>query len=306
MLNKFRGSLLGLAVGDAIGGPLEFMSANQILIKHGVVETMIGGGWQNLRPGQYTDDTFLMIATSESLIEEKKVDVVNLTAHYLKWFHTNPRDIGTTTRPVLSHVDAGLSIKEASLRYHQELPGKNEDNDFLPRCVPLSLLYFSEPNELIKQTFEVAQLTHFDPKIASGAVLLNLILSRIFNGETDKKIILSQVNQLLDDNEFGVYNVMPEILQKKKESLRVSTRMQDTIETAMWFWYKSKNFKDSIIPAINMGGDSDTIGAVIGALTGAYYGEESIPEEWLQRLEDKNIISNLGKKLHKIGTEKNL
>jgi len=303
MQNKFCGTLTGFAIGDALGGPLEFMSANQIQIKHGVVQSMIGGGWQDLRPGQGTDDTALMCATAESLIEHKAIKPDALVQQYLRWYRTNPRDIAPTTREVFAAVEKGLSIEAASQKQIQDRPGQQEDNDFLSRCLPLSLLYFADPSKLMINTMKLAQMTHAEPKIASGAVALNLLISRILQGESDKKTILSQVMQLLDDNEAGVYNVLPDVMSKKKEMLRVGQRMQDTLETSIWGWYKAKNFKDGLITVINLGGDADTIGAISAAILGAYYGEDQIPQEWLAELEDKNIISGLGRKLYKIAVE---
>ena len=298
MQNKFKGALLGLAVGDALGGPLSFMSASQIQIKHGVVSDMIGGGWLNLRVGQYTDDTILMSSTAESLLERNDFSKEDLVERYLAWYRTDPKDIGQTTRSVLALVEQKKgNVEQASEQIWKELAGKSDDNDLLPRCLPLALFYPNQPEILVPKTFEAAKMTHFDKKIASGPVALNLVIARILNGETDRKKILEQVSQLLDDNESGVYNILPEVGFKKKDDFKQSSRMQDTLEIALWCWLKTKTYKDAVITAVNLGGDSDTSGAITGALAGAYYGEEQIPETWLGKLEDKNIIAGLGRKL---------
>lgn len=300
MEKKFKGTLLGLAVGDALGGPLEFMSNNQIQIKHGTVSSMIGGGWLNLRPGQYTEDTILMMAIAESLIEYKEPKPEEIIQRYQNWARTNPKDISNLTKSVLMYIREGGKLQDAARKAYEELPRQSDPNDILPWCVPLALLYFQEPEKLMQFTLKTAMLTHYDKKVASGAVVVNLIIARILNGETDRKKILAQVSQLLDDNECGVYNILPDVAGKTVDDLRPSARMQDTLETAIWGWLKTKSFQEAIVTVINAGGDADTIGAVTGAIAGAYYGEEAIPADWLKFLEDKNIIAGLAKRLFKL------
>ena len=301
MQSKFKATLLGAAVGNAMGGPLAFMSANQIQIKHGVVGDMIGGGWLHLRPGQYTGDIVLVTATTETLIAKRRFDNADALERYLFWYNTNPKDIGQTTRAVLAAiVEEKTELGQAAAKVYRELTSKGEDNDFLPRCLPLALLHYQDHDQLIVETFKAAQMTHYDKKTASGAVALNLILARILNGEQDRRKIVEQVLTILDDNDHGVYNVLPEVGFKKKEELQPTTRMQDTLEIALWCWWKTKSYREAIITAINLGGDSDTIGAITGAIVGAYYGEEQIPPQWLSCLEDKNIIAGLARRLAKL------
>lgn len=304
MKEKFRATLLGLAVGDAMGGPLEFMSVNQIQIKHGTVTSMIGGGWLQLRPGQYTDDTTLMMATAESLSEHRQVNLEDLSKRYLKWYQSDPQAIGQITRATLGLMHEGAGIEEAAAKADAELSADNDDSDPLPRCVPLALLYCASPERLMKETARVAKLTHYNKKVISAAVTLNLVLSRILNGETERQKIFSQVAQLLDENELGLYNMLPDIAGKKEEDLRTSSRVQDTLETALWTLWMKKNYRECIATVINLGGDTDTIAAITGALAGAYYGEQGIPAEWLKHLEDKNIIAGLAGRLYKIMAEK--
>lgn len=302
MDNKFRGILLGLAVGDAMGGPLEFMSNNQVQIKHGNVTGMIGGGWLHLRPGQYTEDTILMMAVAESLMEYRELKLDDITKRYLKWYRGNPQDIGQVMRATMALIYQGHNIEIASAKAHEEMSGPTDDSDPLPRSVPLALLYFDLPSRLMQETVRAVKLTHFDKKVISSAVTLNLLLSRILNGETDRNKITQQVAQILDENELGLYNMLPDIGNKKIQELRSSSRVQDTLETAFWALWKTKSYRDAIVTVINMGGDADTIGAITGALAGAYYGEEGIPEQWLKSLEDKNIITGFANRLYKMAS----
>lgn len=291
---------MGLATGDAMGGPLEFMSTNQVQIKHGRVTSMIGGGWLQLRSGQYTGNTLLMMAMAENLIEHRDLDIGDLSARYLKWHRTNPRDIGPVTRAALALIHEGENIETAAARADTEMSGESDDNDPLPRCVPLTLLYYHSPEILMQKTVQAVTLTHRNKKVISAAVTLNLILSRILNGESERDKIFAQVANLLDENELGIYNMLPDVSGKKEESLRSSSRVQDTLETAVWAVWKKKNYRDAIVTVINLGGAAGTIGAVTGALAGACYGEGNIPPAWLQALEDKNIIAGFAGRIAKL------
>lgn len=302
MENKCKGTLLGLAVGDALGGPLEFMSVSQLQIKHGTVNSMIGGGWLNLRPGQYTEDTILMIAVAESLLEHKQLNLDDVASRWLSWYRTNPKDGGTITKAVLAAWQDGVKKEDAARKIHEEIAFQNDNNDAITRAIPLAILYFQDIDKLMQETMRLASLTHYDKKAASAAVAVNLLISRMLQGETDRKKVWQQVSQLLDENDFGIYNVLPDVASKKKDELRPSVRLQDTLETALWGWFKGKNFQDSLVTIINLGDDADTIGAITGALNGACYGEENIPGEWLKTLEDKNIIANLGRRLFKLAS----
>ncbi len=305
MENKCKGTLLGLATGDALGGPLEFMSVSQLQIKHGTVNGMIGGGWLNLRPGQYTEDTILMMGMAESLIEHKQLNLDDVAKRCLAWYRTNPKDGGTITKAVLAAWQEGVKIEDAARKINEEVTTQSDNNDGIIRCIPLSLLYFQDMEKLMQETLRAAMLTHYDKKTASAAVAVNLLISRMLQGESDRKKILQQVGQLLDDNELGIYNVLPDVSSKKKDDLRCSPRLQDTLEASLWGWFKAKNFQDAMVTVVNLGDDADTIGALTGALNGAYFGEESIPADWLKTLEDKNIIANLGRRLYKLATAAN-
>ena len=304
MKDRFCSALVGVAVGDALGGPLRFMSANQIQIKHGEVSSFLSGGLVNLRAGQYTGNTALMMITAESFIENGDIAPDDLMKGYLKWYHSNPQNIGQITRGVLALMEMGTSLNEAARQYDENGAGRVEDCDFLLRCVPYALSYFDDMEKMMSQTFAAAKLTHYDRKMASGAVVLNLIVGRILNGETDKKKIMDQVQLLLDENEVGVYNVLPEFCHKKKHEMRTGSRMQDVLETALWCWYKTRDFRSALVTAVNLGGDTSTIAAVTGAIAGVYYGLDGIPREWLVGVEDKNILSGMGKRIYRMVSEK--
>jgi ADP-ribosyl-[dinitrogen reductase] hydrolase len=130
--DRARGGLLGLAVGDALGGPLEFRSAEQIVDRHGgPVSDMIGGGWLSLRPGQVTDDTDMACALARSLVERGGYESEAALANYVRWLKTEPPDIGITIRAVLEKVAAGVDVADAARQVHEQSGGRSAGNGSL-------------------------------------------------------------------------------------------------------------------------------------------------------------------------------
>ena len=114
MQSRYRGCLLGLAVGDALGGPVEFMTTEQIIAKRGKpVREMIGGGWLKLRPGETTDDTAMARALAESLVAVGGFDAADVAARYVRWMQSKPPDIGNITRIALRADRAALRLRRA-------------------------------------------------------------------------------------------------------------------------------------------------------------------------------------------------
>ena len=149
--DRARGCLLGLAVGDALGGPLEFVSAERIVDLHGgPVRDMIGGGWLSLRPGQVTDDTDMARALARSLVERGGYEPEAALANYVRWFETRPPDIGITTREVLGRVAAGVDVADAAEQVHEQSGGRSAGNGSLMRIAPLAIRYRDDAYALME------------------------------------------------------------------------------------------------------------------------------------------------------------
>lgn len=111
--------MLGLTIGDALGGPVEFMSARQIALKHGLITEMIGGGWLHLRPGQTTDDTAMAMCLLQSLAQCGHYNRADTASRYIAWMNSGPLDIGNTIAGVLTYIVKGIDPDDAAERYHR-------------------------------------------------------------------------------------------------------------------------------------------------------------------------------------------
>ena len=125
---KVLGSLLGVAIGDALGGPLEFMTAEEIQAQHGTVREMIGGGWLNLAPGEITDDTQMTLCVAEGIVKNPQYPFVEIGKKFVEWYDSNPKDIGNCCRAVIANAKSqeydalNCWLNSASL-YHKQTGG---------------------------------------------------------------------------------------------------------------------------------------------------------------------------------------
>jgi ADP-ribosyl-[dinitrogen reductase] hydrolase len=298
--DRYCGTLLGLAVGDAMGGPLEFMSRQQVQIKHGLVTGMIGGGWLGLRPGAWTDDTTMALALADSLVEKRGFDRTDVARRYVEWFRSGPPDIGNTVRSSLELIAEGMAPDAASRQAHEANSMQSATNGALMRCAPLALYGHRDAATLIRISMEEARITHHDVRAGSASAALNLLLKAILDGEEDRRAVVAYATDTLMENTEGADNVMPEIAGKQQKDLRPTGYVVDTLETALWMFCHTRSLRECIVQTVNLGGDADTTGAVAGALAGAFYGMEAIPRDWLATLQDKNRIQQTALRLHRL------
>ena len=285
---RYRGCLLGLAVGDALGGPVEFMTTEQIIAKRGKpVREMIGGGWLKLRPGETTDDTAMARALAESLVAVGGFDAADVAARYVRWMQSKPPDIGNITRIALRGWKAGLNVPNAALGAHRQLNGKSAGNGTIMRCAPIALRYAYDERRLIDASRDEALITHFDPQAWTGSVAVNLLIARTLHGmpfPTAVKDVAYRIRRIPK-----AAAEVADVLEKTRGDiagglLPTSGYVIDTLRIAVWALLGNDSFEEAVVAAVNLGGDADTQGVVTGVLAGALYGVEAIPERWLNAL----------------------
>ncbi|MCW2278583.1 ADP-ribosylglycohydrolase family protein [Heliophilum fasciatum] len=161
--SRIRGGVYGCAIGDALGATVEFMAADEINQQYGELRDIVGGGWLDLTPGQWTDDTEMMIAVAEGIIENPKESVPAIGKRFVNWFQTNPPDVGLTIRTVISSVIRSGEWYESSRKLHEE-SGMTAGNGALMRTLPVGIVYgVSEfPSDTLVQAHEIARMTHWD------------------------------------------------------------------------------------------------------------------------------------------------
>jgi ADP-ribosyl-[dinitrogen reductase] hydrolase len=287
--------LLGLACGDALGGPIEFMSREDIAAQYpGGLREFIGGGWLSLEPGEITDDTQMTLALANSLAEHPSLKMDDLVARFLAWSAGKPKDIGLTTRAALNALEADASWEVAGTKVAGFASGSAAGNGSVMRCAPVALRFRTDPDRLVSATRDSARVTHADPRCQWAAVAVNQGIVHLLNGGKIDQVIEAAAAGIEEKETLSALRKAQEL---KREQVRSGGFVLDTMQAAYWALLQSDTFEEAAVLAVNLGGDTDTTGAVTGALAGAAYGESAIPARWLDRVQHRAKLTELADRL---------
>lgn len=289
LVDRFQGCLLALAVGDALGAPLEFMSRAEIKARYGRVVDMMSGGWLGLEAGEYTDDTEMMLCIARSLVEKGRWDPQDAAQRFGRWFEGGPKDVGRITAQALEALKAGARWDEAGEIAHRLLGGKSAGNGSIMRCAPIGLLYCCDTDRLISSSVESSRITHWAPQARWGAAALNLAIAQLVCGRREG--LIEEVAKRVEEPVIG--EALRKTASLTYDQVPNSGYVVHTLQAAWWCFEKTTSLEEAVITAVNLGGDADTIGAVCGALAGAYYGKDAIPHRWLASLRGREEIESL-------------
>lgn len=276
------GCLFGLAVGDALGAPVEGMPREEVRKKFGRVTEMMGGGWLNLKPGEVTDDTELALQIAKSIADEGQVDLEAIARNLVAWLKGKPKDVGGQTYQALQAIIHGVPPHEAG-RLVWEQSGKwLAGNGCVMRTAPIGLfLRRASFEERGKASRLVAGITHGDPRCLDSCALIDHIIAFL---ATEGNISFGEIITWARGMQFSLARRIESIPRAKMDELSTGEFVLDTVQSAIWFLVNSQSFEDGLIDAVSLGQDADTTGAVTGALLGAKFGFDAIPRRWLDAL----------------------
>lgn len=283
--DRARGALLGLAVGDALGTTLEFSPRDSQSLQTEIT----GGGPFGLQPGQWTDDTSMALALADSLIQSCGLDPRDLAERFVAWWKQGAFsatghcfDIGVTTAEALGQFRANGNPMAGST--DENAAG----NGSVMRLAPVVLATLGHPSRRTEWAAGQSRVTHGAPQALEGCVWFAELLARAIGGEPKE--------QLLAPDQGGDRPALralhrAEWATKERAEIRSSGYVVHTLEAALWSVSRTDSFEDALILAVNLGEDSDTVGAVTGQLAGALYGLSAIPKRWLAPLFWRSEIS---------------
>ena len=298
--DRYKGVLLGLAVGDVLGTPFEFWNADKVinyLLKHELEVFNFERGGVKYQKGFYTDDTAQTICLAESLLE-KEFDLSDQYNRYYKWF-TN----GYAT-PDGKCYGAGQqtirSLIKGNIISIDEMNGQDDragGNGSLMRCAPIGLYYQSDYKLIKKNSLLASYVTHNNLIAGWSCVVLNTLISLIING-VEKNELLSRVLKEYSDCPEEIKNILKlNYIDLNKDELEINGYSLNTLKIAIWSFLNTDNFKDCIAQVMLLGNDTDTFGAVVGALAGSYYGYSGIPNSWSENVNNGEHLLNLAMNL---------
>lgn len=307
MTERYRGCLLGLAVGDAIGTTLEFKPPGTFT----PIEDMVGGGPFNLAPGQWTDDTSMALCLAESLTKREGFDPIDQLTRYCRWWrkgHLSSTgrcfDIGSTVQSAL------MEFERTRQPYCGSTDPRSAGNGSLMRLAPVALFYSPKPQEAIEKCGESSRTTHGAIACVDACRYFGGLLVGAINGASKEELLsehYSPVPGFWEENPLA-----PEIDEiavgsfkhRQPPEIKGTGYVVESLEAALWAFHRSNSFKEGCLMAVNLGDDADTTGAVYGQIAGAFYGEQGVPESWRLRLAKRELIESFAEKLFQLSRKR--
>ena len=285
--DRFRGCLLGLASGDALGTTLEFEPPGVFT----PIDDMVGGGPFGLEPGQWTDDTSMALCLATSLLEGGGFDPMDQMERYVRWWEegylsSNGEcfDIGNTV------ADALISFKRTGEAYSGSTDRMSAGNGSLMRLAPVTMYFARDAAAAIERSADSSRTTHgAEEAVDSCKYFAGLLVGALLG--VDKETLLSgsycPIEGLwerspLSDNVAIVAD--GSFKHREPPEIKGSGYVVKSVEAALWAFHRSRDFREGALLAVNLGDDADTTGAIYGQIAGAHYGCESIPAEWRERV----------------------
>ncbi|MYM31814.1 ADP-ribosylglycohydrolase family protein [Duganella sp. CY15W] len=294
LLGRYRGALLGLACGDAVGTTVEFSPRGSFA----PVTGMAGGGPFGLKPGQWTDDTSMALCLAESLLTHNAFDPADQMVRYANWWQWGYLsstgdcfDIGGTVRIALENFLA------TGQPYSGSTAPATAGNGSLMRLAPVVLFAYPDVDATLRYAADSSRTTHGAPEAVESCQLLAALLHHILAG-SPKEQLLERVRYTPSEPKVTEL-ASGAFLAKTEQHIRGTGYCVQSLEAALWCFFTTGSFEAAVLRAANLGEDADTTAAIAGQLAGAYYGIEAIPPSWLAPLAMREEIDDMATRLLK-------
>lgn len=261
------GAYLGLAVGDALGATVEFLTRSEIRATYGVHREIRGGGWLALPAGAVTDDTEMSLALGAAIIREGRFELSTIAEAFVAWLRTNPPDCGNTCRRGIQRY-----LQDGSFAG----PMREDDggNGAVMRNLPVVLCSLGDDTLFTERTLAQCHFTHHHPLSDAAALCLGRMTSALIQGESFETAMEFAAQLVAAQPLFGFHGYHGP----------ATAYVVDTVCTVLRHVSEAESFEDAVVNTVNCGDDADTTGALTGMLAGARYGVQGIPRRWLAAL----------------------
>ncbi len=291
---RFAGCLLGLAVGDALGAPVEFR-------KRGSFEPVVAmrdGGKFRLEAGTWTDDTAMALCLADSLIEKGAFDPRDQMSRYLDWYMNGYRSCTGVA------IGVGGTMQNAIIRFSSNPDGDPfiglsghlaQGNGSLMRLAPIPMAYFGSIEKAVSFAGESSRTTHGSRVCMDSCRYFGALVHEALSGRSKAELMDLMVSDL--DPEVELVATKAKVNCDESE-IQSTGYVLHTLMAALWSFWSTDSYSEGLLKVVNLGDDADTVGAVYGQLAGAYYGVSGIPDEWLNVLKKRKEIQEVAISLY--------
>ena len=303
MENRIKGSIYGMAIGDALGAPVEFQTRGTFQPVQDFQDGAFGG---LLSAGDWTDDTSMALCLGTSLIEKKKFDAKDQMKRYLKWYQEGYMsvidhcfDIGNTTRKALEEFVSN----EQSNPFTGSTRPRSAGNGSLMRLCPVPIFFRDDIEMAGNFSAESSKTTHAAEEAVEACRVYGRMIAAAVNELIKPEDFKSKGNRnilqlLFEDMIYSLPEKVSEIvhgsfLDKQSDEILSSGYVVHSMEAALWAIANSSSFEEGVLKAVNLGDDADTVAAIYGQLAGAMYGFEGIPKKWIEGISHPEILEKI-------------
>ncbi len=300
--NRFLGGMFGFCIGDMLGVPVEFSSRQER--DADPVKELRAYGTYHQPFGSWSDDSSLMLCLVDALMSEDVLEQLkkNMIAYYEEGLFTpggQMFDIGNSTRYAIENMERGVPAVECG-----GIAQQDNGNGSLMRVLPLAFIRSKKnDDELVRLIEDVSSLTHRHKRSMLACIFYVIYASELYDGRGKEEALdcsIAFVHKYCEkkyQEELTCYrNILNKSIIKAERSQVNSTGyVVDTLEAVMWAFFKTDSYDQSVLLAVNLGGDTDTIAALVGGLSGIYYGYQKLPDNWVQNILKKNELFDLFK-----------
>jgi len=266
---------LGLAIGDALGATVEFMTPREIASEYGLHDRIRGGGWLKLPKGRVTDDTEMALALGEAILERGAVEAPAVADAFDRWMRRKPVDIGNTVR-------RGLIEYRRSGQSAVPLNEFDAGNGACMRVLPVALATLGAGSDTVRLATETqSHVTHNNPLSDAGTLCVVQMIQAALLGADRLELLHGPVKGLVTAQ--GKFNF------RRRRAENPSGYIVDTLKAVFQGLFDTDNFEEALVETVNRGGDADTTGAIVGMIAGACFGTDAIPLRWLEAVDPETM-----------------
>ena len=302
-MKNLKASLYGYVVGDAVGFPLKDKKRKDLL-KKPVNEMLSLDGYHDI--GYWSINSSFVIATLDSIVEnEKRINYSDIMRKYIECTHTNKylsgnkvsKEVDEVITNALNEFKEDKSPTECGSKKYED-----NNNKSLSRMLPIVLYCYYrnvEDDDIYNLVKKYSSLTHSHQLSIMACFIYTKFMLAIIKGKD--KITAYNIIKCIDYEKYFRKETISEftriinnsLYELKIDEIQSTSNVVDTLETVLWVILNTNNYQQAIVGAINLGGDSNTIGGLVGSIAGILYGVDSIPNKWLDSLKKKDLINNI-------------